>query len=125
VREAVITAERDRAALAQEITAMREKVRAAHPVRGGRFDVKHSPGGMVDVEFVVQYLVLAHSAEHPRAARQPGQHRAAAARRGRGPACCPAGRGQQAWRRPTPTASCAACSTAPAWTNTHGRKSTH
>jgi [glutamine synthetase] adenylyltransferase / [glutamine synthetase]-adenylyl-L-tyrosine phosphorylase len=65
VREAVITAERDRAALAQEITAMREKVRAAHPVRGTAFDVKHSPGGMVDVEFVVQYLVLAHSGEHP------------------------------------------------------------
>lgn len=65
VREAVITAERDRAALAQEITAMHEKVRSAHPVRGEQFDVKHSPGGMVDVEFVVQYLVLAHSGEHP------------------------------------------------------------
>ena len=65
VREAVITAERDRTALAQEITAMREKVRTAHPVRGEAFDVKHSPGGMVDVEFVVQYLVLAHSGEHP------------------------------------------------------------
>ncbi|MDQ7747016.1 bifunctional [glutamate--ammonia ligase]-adenylyl-L-tyrosine phosphorylase/[glutamate--ammonia-ligase] adenylyltransferase [Hydrogenophaga pseudoflava] len=65
VREAVITAGRDRAALAQEIVAMREKVRGAHPVRGEQFDVKHSPGGMVDVEFVVQYLVLAHSGEHP------------------------------------------------------------
>jgi len=65
VREAVITAERDRPALAGEIVAMREKVRAAHPVRGARFDVKHSPGGMVDVEFVVQYLVLAHAGQHP------------------------------------------------------------
>ena len=65
VREAVITAGRDRVALAQEIVAMREKVRGAHPVRGEQFDVKHSPGGMVDVEFVVQYLVLAHSGEHP------------------------------------------------------------
>ncbi|GLS16689.1 bifunctional [glutamate--ammonia ligase]-adenylyl-L-tyrosine phosphorylase/[glutamate--ammonia-ligase] adenylyltransferase [Hydrogenophaga electricum] len=65
VREAVITAERDHAALAQEIRSMREKVRAAHPVRGGRFDVKHSAGGMVDAEFVVQYLVLAHSQAHP------------------------------------------------------------
>ena len=44
---------------------MREKVRSAHPVRGEAFDVKHSPGGMVDVEFVVQYLVLAHSGKHP------------------------------------------------------------
>jgi glutamate-ammonia-ligase adenylyltransferase len=65
VREAVITAERDAASLAAEIVAMRSKVRAAHPVRGERFDVKHSPGGMVDVEFVVQYLVLLHSRTHP------------------------------------------------------------
>ncbi len=65
VREAVITAERDPASLAAEIVAMRGKVRSAHPVRGTRFDVKHSPGGMVDVEFVVQYLVLLHSRAHP------------------------------------------------------------
>ncbi|MBL0918873.1 MAG: bifunctional [glutamate--ammonia ligase]-adenylyl-L-tyrosine phosphorylase/[glutamate--ammonia-ligase] adenylyltransferase [Hydrogenophaga sp.] len=65
VREAVITAPRDAVALAGEIVAMRTKVRAAHPVRGERFDVKHSPGGMVDVEFVVQYLVLLHSRAHP------------------------------------------------------------
>ncbi|MFT3718846.1 bifunctional [glutamate--ammonia ligase]-adenylyl-L-tyrosine phosphorylase/[glutamate--ammonia-ligase] adenylyltransferase [Pseudorhodoferax sp.] len=64
VRSAVITAPRDLAALRGEIVAMREKVRAAHPVRGERFDIKHSPGGMVDVEFAVQYLVLAHAAAH-------------------------------------------------------------
>jgi glutamate-ammonia-ligase adenylyltransferase len=65
VRESVITAPRDATSLAAEIVAMRGKVRAAHPVRGTRFDVKHSPGGMVDVEFAVQYLVLLHSREHP------------------------------------------------------------
>jgi [glutamine synthetase] adenylyltransferase / [glutamine synthetase]-adenylyl-L-tyrosine phosphorylase len=65
VREAVIGAPRDLAALATEIGSMRERVRAAHPVRSGLFDIKHSPGGMVDVEFVVQYLVLAHAAQHP------------------------------------------------------------
>ncbi|MBL0421192.1 bifunctional [glutamate--ammonia ligase]-adenylyl-L-tyrosine phosphorylase/[glutamate--ammonia-ligase] adenylyltransferase [Ramlibacter sp. AW1] len=65
VRQAVITAPRDQHALRQEIVAMREKVRAAHPVRGGGFDIKHSPGGMVDAEFAVQYLVLAHAATHP------------------------------------------------------------
>ena len=65
VREAVMTAERDPVALAAEIVAMREKVRAAHPVRGSQFDVKHSVGGMVDVEFVVQYLVLSQSQAHP------------------------------------------------------------
>jgi len=64
-RQGVLTAERDPAALRVEIGAMRDKVRAAHPVKAGRFDVKHSPGGMMDAEFAVQYLVLAHGARHP------------------------------------------------------------
>ena len=58
--------ERIDSALRGEIVAMRNKVRAAHPVRGAEvFDVKHSAGGMVDVEFAVQYLVLAHAQQHP------------------------------------------------------------
>ncbi|WP_288013118.1 bifunctional [glutamate--ammonia ligase]-adenylyl-L-tyrosine phosphorylase/[glutamate--ammonia-ligase] adenylyltransferase [Diaphorobacter sp.] len=65
VRQAVITAPRDAAALRSEIVAMRERVRSAHPAPSDQFDVKHSPGGMVDAEFAVQYLVLAHSAAHP------------------------------------------------------------
>lgn len=65
IREAVIAAERDRLALQQEIVAMRERVRQAHPVGNGVFDVKHSPGGMVDVEFAVQYLVLSESCRYP------------------------------------------------------------
>jgi glutamate-ammonia-ligase adenylyltransferase len=64
VREAVITAPRDTASLKREIVSMREKVRAARPVKAGRFDVKHSAGGMVDVEFAVQFLVLSQSAQH-------------------------------------------------------------
>ncbi len=65
VRQNVISALRDLPALKQEIIAMRDKVRAAHVVKADLFDVKHSPGGMVDAEFAVQYLVLAHSAAHP------------------------------------------------------------
>ncbi|WOB08814.1 bifunctional [glutamate--ammonia ligase]-adenylyl-L-tyrosine phosphorylase/[glutamate--ammonia-ligase] adenylyltransferase [Piscinibacter gummiphilus] len=65
VRRAVICAERDPLALRGEIQAMREKLRAARPVKEGFFDVKHSPGGMVDAEFAVQYLVLAHGRQHP------------------------------------------------------------
>ena len=65
VRQAVITAPRDAVALRNEIVAMREKVRDAHPVKGERFDVKHSAGGMVDAEFAVQFLVLSQSAQHP------------------------------------------------------------
>lgn len=65
VREAVITAPRDPAALKGEIVTMRERVRGAHPVAPDAFDVKHSAGGMVDAEFAVQYLVLSQSAQHP------------------------------------------------------------
>jgi glutamate-ammonia-ligase adenylyltransferase len=65
IREAVITAPRDIDALRREIVAMRERVCAAHPVKAGRYDVKHSPGGMVDAEFVVQFLVLSQSGAHP------------------------------------------------------------
>ncbi len=64
VREAVITAPRDVPALRGEIMEMRGKVRAAHPVKADGFDVKHSTGGMVDVEFAVQFLVLSQSGAH-------------------------------------------------------------
>jgi glutamate-ammonia-ligase adenylyltransferase len=64
VRRAVLCAPRDVAALRSEVQAMREKVRAARPVPADRFDVKHSPGGMMDAEFAVQQLVLAHAAQH-------------------------------------------------------------
>ncbi len=65
VRRAVMCAPREPQALRQEVHAMREKVRAAHKVRPGLFDVKQSPGGMMDAEFAVQLLVLLHSANHP------------------------------------------------------------
>ena len=48
----------------EEIKTMRHKVASAHPVKPGYFDVKHSPGGMVDAEFAVQFLVLSSAAEH-------------------------------------------------------------
>jgi len=65
VRRQVLAAPRDAAALKREVIEMREKVRAARPVKDGLFDVKHSPGGMMDAEFAVQYLVLAQAAAHP------------------------------------------------------------
>jgi len=64
-RRAVLVAPRDGAALRAEVRAMRERVRAAHPVRAGLFDVKQSAGGMMDVEFAVQALVLEHARAHP------------------------------------------------------------
>ena len=44
---------------------MREKIHAAHPNRSGLFDLKHDRGGMIDIEFAVQCLVLGHSHRHP------------------------------------------------------------
>jgi glutamate-ammonia-ligase adenylyltransferase len=64
VRRAVLSAPRDAGLLRAEVQAMREKVRTGRPVKGEVFDVKHSAGGMMDVEFAVQFLVLAHSAKH-------------------------------------------------------------
>ncbi len=72
VRCAVISAPRDAASLKAEIVAMRERVRQGHPVKAERFDVKHSPGAMVDAEFAVQYLVLLHTAAHPKLADNVG-----------------------------------------------------
>lgn len=65
VRREVLAAARDPKALRAEVLAMRNKMRAARPVKDGLFDVKHSAGGMMDAEFAVQFLVLAHSARHP------------------------------------------------------------
>jgi [glutamine synthetase] adenylyltransferase / [glutamine synthetase]-adenylyl-L-tyrosine phosphorylase len=64
VRHAVMCAPRDATALRAEVQSMRDKVRSAHPVRDEMFDVKHSAGGMMDVEFAVQFLLLEYSRAH-------------------------------------------------------------
>jgi glutamate-ammonia-ligase adenylyltransferase len=65
VRLAVITAPRDANSLRQEIAAMRERMALAHPIKPGLFDFKYSPGGMIDAEFVMQFLVLSQAGSHP------------------------------------------------------------
>lgn len=65
VRRSVLASTRDTEALAREVIAMRRKMHDGHPNRSDLFDLKHDRGGMVDIEFIVQYLVLAHSATHP------------------------------------------------------------
>jgi glutamate-ammonia-ligase adenylyltransferase len=65
VRQRILTRKRDPERLREEILAMREKLHAAHPNRSGLFDVKHDAGGMIDIEFAVQFLVLAFSGEFP------------------------------------------------------------
>jgi len=64
VRRQVLCAKRDTKALAAEVVAMRDKMRLAHGVPAGMFDFKHSEGGMIDAEFAVQFVVLAHAHQH-------------------------------------------------------------
>jgi glutamate-ammonia-ligase adenylyltransferase len=61
VRETVLRQEREPASLAAEVVAMRRRMLEGHQNRSDRFDIKHDRGGMVDIEFIVQYLVLAHA----------------------------------------------------------------
>ena len=94
VRHAVITAPRELAALRAEIIAMRERIRAAQHIASGLFDLKHSPGGMVDAEFVTQFLILAHSRVHPEL--EPNLGNIALLRRAEEAGLLPAGTGQRA-----------------------------
>jgi glutamate-ammonia-ligase adenylyltransferase len=65
VRREVLTAERDLPALRAEVQSMRDKVHQAKAPKPGRFDLKYSDGGMMDAEFALQTLVLAHARQHP------------------------------------------------------------
>jgi len=55
---------RDAAKLRADVVAMRQRMHDGHPNRSQLFDLKHDSGGIVDVEFMVQYLVLTNAAKH-------------------------------------------------------------
>ncbi len=65
LRRTVLQRERPLAALRAEVLHMRERMHQGNPNPGPLFDVKQDTGGMVDVEFMVQYLVLAHARQYP------------------------------------------------------------
>ncbi len=66
IRAATLCRERDPETLRAEVTAMRERMHAAQaPHDPGKFNLKHDPGGMIDVEFMVQYAVLRWAHDHP------------------------------------------------------------
>ena len=50
--------------LKREVQAMRKKMADARPNRSDLFDLKQDAGGMIDIEFIVQYLVLQHAATY-------------------------------------------------------------
>ncbi|HET6756993.1 MAG TPA: bifunctional [glutamate--ammonia ligase]-adenylyl-L-tyrosine phosphorylase/[glutamate--ammonia-ligase] adenylyltransferase, partial [Burkholderiales bacterium] len=65
IRDQVLRQARDPAPLRQEIVVMRKKMLDSHPNPSGLFDLKHDRGGIIDVEFIVQYLVLGFAHRHP------------------------------------------------------------
>jgi len=65
IRENVLTSARDTEKLRADVLEMRRKMFDGHPNASGLFDLKHDRGGLVDVEFAVQYLVLAYARRHP------------------------------------------------------------
>jgi glutamate-ammonia-ligase adenylyltransferase len=65
IRENVLRQPRDAATLKTEVVKMRQKMRDAHPGRPPLFDLKHDAGGMIDIEFIVQFLILQHAALYP------------------------------------------------------------
>ncbi len=60
----VLCASREQPALREGIMEMRRKMLEAHPNASALFDLKHDPGGIIDVEFMVQFLVLGNAGRH-------------------------------------------------------------
>jgi len=68
-RRRVICAPREAAKLRREVRDMRGKMRASHDRSDDRrFDLKQGEGGIIDIEFIVQYYVLRYAHELPQLA---------------------------------------------------------
>jgi glutamate-ammonia-ligase adenylyltransferase len=72
LRDEILAQPRERAALFADIVAMRRKMRAEH--RADAQDIKHLEGGVIDLEFCVQALVLAEGPMHPQLRENKGNH---------------------------------------------------
>ncbi|MFD2192253.1 bifunctional [glutamate--ammonia ligase]-adenylyl-L-tyrosine phosphorylase/[glutamate--ammonia-ligase] adenylyltransferase [Pistricoccus aurantiacus] len=70
LRREILARRRDPDQLREEVVKMRHKMRdhlgsSPKAQEAGRFDLKQDAGGMVDIEFLCQYAVLAMSHENP------------------------------------------------------------
>jgi len=72
LRRDILCLPRDAETLGEEILNMRKKMHAAHINNSELFDLKHDNGGIIDVEFSVQYLVLRHAHACPELADNVG-----------------------------------------------------
>lgn len=70
IRTEVLTQVRNKEKVRKEVARMRRKLRQAQGAsEPGRFDIKQGYGGIVDIEFMVQYLILAHAHQNPEMVR--------------------------------------------------------
>jgi glutamate-ammonia-ligase adenylyltransferase len=60
----VLGRKRDAAVIAEDVADMRRAI-ATEKGEGERWDLKYAAGGLIDLEFVAQYLQLVHAAGHP------------------------------------------------------------
>jgi glutamate-ammonia-ligase adenylyltransferase len=66
IRDRVLQQSRDNDELRKEVSEMREKMwQEKAGKKPGRFDLKKDPGGITDIEFMVQYSVLANAHKSP------------------------------------------------------------
>jgi glutamate-ammonia-ligase adenylyltransferase len=73
IRHAILTRQRDEHALLTEVQEMREKMRAAAGAPpDGSIDLKQGAGGIVDIEFMVQYMVLRWANSYPALTAETG-----------------------------------------------------
>ncbi|MFJ5339233.1 bifunctional [glutamate--ammonia ligase]-adenylyl-L-tyrosine phosphorylase/[glutamate--ammonia-ligase] adenylyltransferase [Pectobacterium sp. CHL-2024] len=70
IRRSILCAERDAETLRTEVREMREKMRQ-HLANKDKalFDIKTDAGGITDIEFIAQYLMLRYAAQEPRLTR--------------------------------------------------------
>jgi [glutamine synthetase] adenylyltransferase / [glutamine synthetase]-adenylyl-L-tyrosine phosphorylase len=72
IRQEVLSRFRHRERLRQEVADMRERLRKERDSgKNDHFDLKQGKGGLIDIEFLVQYLVLRHARQHPSLMRWP------------------------------------------------------
>ena len=67
IRIKILRQPRELLKLKEEVLAMRRRMLDNHASKGEEFfDLKQDPGGIIDVEFIVQYLVLGYAHAHPK-----------------------------------------------------------
>ena len=68
IRRVILSQPRDNEKLHQDLCQMRQRMRDHHRSEHASivdFDLKHDPGGLIDIEFLCQYMILKHASDHP------------------------------------------------------------